>query len=249
MTADGNPHFLDTAVKPLHLRPSEPSHLPFLITKLRYECGSERKVRMTLYIMKNGQRLGPYTLAEAQALVTAGTVLTTDWAWYEGLSKWIPLFQIPGFVSSGSGAFPLTAIPGERPPLVWIISIFTIGYSGFRLFSMIWMWANFLKSTQAQDAQRDAFHSMGYMSFGIALLIIFAQMVGAVLLLLLKRSALSLYAGAFVISLIWAGYNIVITRGSILLHLEFDLRLALAWGINLAIIFYIWHLCKKGVLR
>ncbi|MCE0483804.1 MAG: GYF domain-containing protein [Methylacidiphilales bacterium] len=53
---------------------------------------------MALYIHKNGQQLGPYSITETQQLVRAGTVLATDLAWQEGLPNWIPLHQVPGFV-------------------------------------------------------------------------------------------------------------------------------------------------------
>jgi Zn-dependent protease len=53
---------------------------------------------MRLYITWNGQQLGPYSLAEAQNQLRAGTLAATDLAWQEGLPNWIPLYQIPGFV-------------------------------------------------------------------------------------------------------------------------------------------------------
>jgi Zn-dependent protease len=52
---------------------------------------------MAIYIAKNGQRLGPYSVAETQNLLRSGTVAATDLAWQEGLTNWIPLNQIPGF--------------------------------------------------------------------------------------------------------------------------------------------------------
>ena len=58
---------------------------------------SDARHTMAIYITKNGQRLGPYSVIEAQNLVRSGTVIDTDLAWQEGLANWMPLKQIPGF--------------------------------------------------------------------------------------------------------------------------------------------------------
>lgn len=52
---------------------------------------------MSLYITRNGQQFGPYSLAEAQEHVRSGSLVMTDLAWQEGMPNWIPLHQIPGF--------------------------------------------------------------------------------------------------------------------------------------------------------
>ncbi len=66
---------------------------------------------MALYLTKNGEQLGPYTLDEVQALVRSGTVAENEWAWQEGLPNWIPLNQIPGYVS------PPSALPAPPAPV------------------------------------------------------------------------------------------------------------------------------------
>src|SRR5271168_2728634 len=52
---------------------------------------------MAIYITRNGERYGPYSLAEAQEHVRSGRLAMSDMAWQEGLPNWIPLNQIPGF--------------------------------------------------------------------------------------------------------------------------------------------------------
>jgi hypothetical protein len=93
---------------------------------------------MTLYITKNGQQLGPYSLSEAQSLVAAGTLQPADWAWYEGLPNWIPLLQVPGFAAGSvpdsasiaatpslrASSSPVAPARVRRPVLVWIICVF-----------------------------------------------------------------------------------------------------------------------------
>jgi Zn-dependent protease len=52
---------------------------------------------MAIYITRNGQKYGPYSLTEAQEHVRSGNLTMSDLAWHEGLPNWIPLNQIPGF--------------------------------------------------------------------------------------------------------------------------------------------------------
>ncbi len=63
---------------------------------------------MEIFITRDGQQHGPYTLEQAQAYVQQGQLLATDLAWREGLSEWVPLSQI-------LGSAPATA-PGAPPP-------------------------------------------------------------------------------------------------------------------------------------
>ncbi len=58
---------------------------------------------MQIYITRDGQRLGPYSVEDINAQLAAGTVSATDLAWYEGVASWIPLSSVPG-ISTGGGA-------------------------------------------------------------------------------------------------------------------------------------------------
>jgi uncharacterized RDD family membrane protein YckC len=61
---------------------------------------------MQIYILKNDERLGPYTVEEVSQRLAAGHLLGNDWAWHEGLSTWTPLGEVVGSPSS-DGAIPL----------------------------------------------------------------------------------------------------------------------------------------------
>jgi hypothetical protein len=101
---------------------------------------------MTLFISKDNQQLGPYTILEAQALVANGTLQPTDWAWYDGSADWVPLQQVPGFSSTPAPAAPYippvtpssTASTGHsgRPVLVWIICLFYFIFTPLGLISL-----------------------------------------------------------------------------------------------------------------
>ena len=64
---------------------------------------------MSLLINKDGKQLGPFSLAEAQGLVRAGSISPTDWAWEDGASDWILLKDVPGFTVAAKPAPPPAA--------------------------------------------------------------------------------------------------------------------------------------------
>lgn len=44
-----------------------------------------------IFIYRDGQDQGPYTLEQVQACLIIGTLTATDFAWYEGMPDWVPL--------------------------------------------------------------------------------------------------------------------------------------------------------------
>jgi hypothetical protein len=86
---------------------------------------------MNLYVSKDNQQLGPYTLDQARQFVASGNLLSNDWAWYDGGTDWVPLEQVPGFALAAP-EFPPAPLPAafasadrpRRPILVWIICLF-----------------------------------------------------------------------------------------------------------------------------
>ena len=59
---------------------------------------------MQIYIYRDGQQFGPFTLDQINQGLAAGQLLPNDFAFYEGLPQWIPLSQIQGVVVPGAGA-------------------------------------------------------------------------------------------------------------------------------------------------
>jgi len=51
---------------------------------------------MEIYITRNGERYGPYSLAEVQADINAGNIQSTDLAWHEGVTDWSEVWQLEG---------------------------------------------------------------------------------------------------------------------------------------------------------
>jgi MFS family permease len=49
---------------------------------------------MQIYISREQQQIGPYTVAEARSRIIGGQLLGSDLAWHEGLAEWVTLSEI-----------------------------------------------------------------------------------------------------------------------------------------------------------
>jgi len=54
---------------------------------------------MQIYVSKNNERYGPYTLEEVLQRLQTGQLDAADLAWHEGLATWAPLSQVVGHTS------------------------------------------------------------------------------------------------------------------------------------------------------
>ena len=59
---------------------------------------------MQIYVGKNGQQLGPFSLEEINRKLADGTFAATDLGWYEGAAGWGPLSGVPGVVVPAAAA-------------------------------------------------------------------------------------------------------------------------------------------------
>jgi len=71
---------------------------------------------MQIYITRDGQQLGPYTLEQINSGASLGSFTSADLAWIEGWVDWQPLSKVPGFVSS-MPPMPSESSSGGRPSL------------------------------------------------------------------------------------------------------------------------------------
>lgn len=51
---------------------------------------------MQIYLARNNQQAGPYTLEQVNAMLANTQVVLTDLAWHEGMSTWLPIGQLTG---------------------------------------------------------------------------------------------------------------------------------------------------------
>ncbi|MEY2864256.1 MAG: hypothetical protein RLY58_1963, partial [Pseudomonadota bacterium] len=49
---------------------------------------------MQIYLARNNEQAGPYTLEQVNSMLAANQVVLTDLAWHEGMDTWLPLGQL-----------------------------------------------------------------------------------------------------------------------------------------------------------
>ena len=51
---------------------------------------------MQIYLARNNEQAGPYTLEQVNAMLSNKQIVLTDLAWHEGMVNWLPLGQLTG---------------------------------------------------------------------------------------------------------------------------------------------------------
>jgi hypothetical protein len=62
---------------------------------------------MEYFVHREGSNLGPYSLAEMQHQLAAGSITSDDLAWHEGLPQWQPVSTLISSVSAGPSMLPV----------------------------------------------------------------------------------------------------------------------------------------------
>ena len=70
---------------------------------------------MQIYIHRDGQQFGPYSVEQAREYLAAGSLAATDLAWYEGAADWAPLGQLKE-VSLSTPPPPAPSAPAPAGP-------------------------------------------------------------------------------------------------------------------------------------
>src|SRR3954470_20457958 len=79
---------------------------------------------MQIHLSKpNGHREGPFTVEEINRDLASRKYSDSDyWAWYEGLSSWVPLHSVPGvkgspapMAATATEVIPRAEEPAEQP--------------------------------------------------------------------------------------------------------------------------------------
>jgi GYF domain 2 len=66
---------------------------------------------MEIYVMRNGEQLGPFSMEDAQAQIDNGSLSKSDRAWVEGLENWKPLDDV---LASSRLSVPKTESPQKQ---------------------------------------------------------------------------------------------------------------------------------------
>jgi len=70
---------------------------------------------MQIYLARNQEQAGPYTLEQVNSMLASGQVVLSDLAWHDGLDNWQPLGQLTGgrLHYSPSGSSPFSTAPAQ----------------------------------------------------------------------------------------------------------------------------------------
>jgi hypothetical protein len=53
-----------------------------------------------IYLSRDGQQFGPYSIADLKSLYGSGRVLPTDFLWSQGFSNWLPAAEVLGIAQA-----------------------------------------------------------------------------------------------------------------------------------------------------
>src|SRR5438270_10326002 len=73
---------------------------------------------MQIYVGKNGQQLGPFSIEEINRKLADGTFAGSDLAWYEGAAGWAPLSGVAGVVIPQAPTAAAAPAPIQPAPAV-----------------------------------------------------------------------------------------------------------------------------------
>lgn len=226
---------------------------------------------MNIYLTKNGQQLGPYSLTQVQDMVKGGEVTLADFAWYEGLPDWVPLAQIPGIADSGAAATlsifarqqeaqvprkadsGVAAVEGprQRPVLVWIICLFNFTCLPFGLLGMAITPALIASSKVAlPEAQRHFYESQGLFNYYLPQFLNFALvLIWAIQLFRLKRNSIYFLLASIGVGVVVLIVDILTSDWLKVVGVIGLAGVAFAWALNGLLLYYNWHLIRTKVLR
>lgn len=145
---------------------------------------------MNYFVMREGEQLGPYSLADLQRQLTEGGIQPTDMARSEGLDQWVPVQQVVGNIpvqqpappppvnygqvsvySQESGGAPAMGSAGPVPPgLHWVL-VLVLGIVTLYIFGYVWMFV------EAAYAHRLRTKSTPLLFYGIGIPAIFVARV------------------------------------------------------------------------
>ena len=70
---------------------------------------------MAIFVQRNSQRLGPYTVAEVRSQLSSGALSLKDYVWWTGQTDWIPLVGSPVLKPDFEDPDPAMKKKGDKP--------------------------------------------------------------------------------------------------------------------------------------
>ncbi len=93
---------------------------------------------MQIYISRDGEQNGPYSIEDVNTYLKDGTLLPTDLACQEGMDEWVPLGEIPGVIVADDFDQLRENVAQTNPPKLLKKLANAVGYSF--LFALLTFW-------------------------------------------------------------------------------------------------------------
>jgi hypothetical protein len=134
----------------------------------------------------------------------------------------------------------------KRPKLVWVITIFFILASGHTFLAFVLIYSGVIP---VDEAEKSYFDSLNYFDYMLSVAQALSNILGAVLLFLLRRHAFHLFLTAFLILVFSTVHAIMFTDWLLAMSFSVLVGVVIGMGIQIAIILYSRKLIKEGILR
>lgn len=148
------------------------------------ETESETPQATAVYIARDGQPTGPFSIDQLRTMIAQGSVSVSDLAWHEGAADWMPLVQLLPGESTVSHPPPPPALPGPQMSRFGLVGSI-IGLAGIPIWLVIVVVAATSGTNSGSGSARLIL--VGFSAIGM----LGANVVGAVLgvLAITKQSA------------------------------------------------------------
>jgi serine/threonine protein kinase len=117
-------------IPPQPIKPGDPQARPF--------GPGTATPEKSVFVRREGQQLGPFTIPEVNAHLRSGNLHLRDSAWQEGLQNWVPLSVIPGIVRPGNlnpAPIPLRCAAFFIDVLVQMVAAFILLFAAVAFFT------------------------------------------------------------------------------------------------------------------
>jgi len=75
---------------------------------------------MEIYIHRDGQQFGPYSVEQTRDYIASGNLTPDDLAWHEGVTDWVPLAQVTEVTGAFNAPPPSAIVPAQGSQRDWI---------------------------------------------------------------------------------------------------------------------------------
>ncbi len=107
---------------------------------------------MQIYISRDGEQNGPYSIEDVNTYLKDGTLLPTDLACQEGMDEWVPVGEIPGVIVADDFDQLRENVAQANPPKLLKKLANAVGYSF--LFALLTFW---FSETAFRESSPDRF--------------------------------------------------------------------------------------------